>query len=181
MPPTLHASVLYDVDDCKITKLLTDANTAPTYATPSVDLPGLASVSLQPNIQNASLKGDAKVIARKGMTDSYGISVTYGRLSLDALLILIGGTLTDGTGNAKWAHQGKNSLPYFKLQTQIIQSDVADVHFTAYKAQVTGGSLIDQSTDNFGQPSVDMEAIPATSDDSLFVDIEFLDTLTPLV
>lgn len=180
MPTTVHSSVLYDVDDCKISKLLTDTTTAPTYATPSVDLPGIASVSLQPNIQNSSLKGDAKVIARKGVTDSYAISASYGRLSLDALVILIGGTITDGTGNAKWAHQGKNSLPYFKVQTQIIQSDVADVHFTAYKAQVTGGSLIDQSTDSFGQPSIDMEAIPTISNDALFVDIEFFDVLTPL-
>mgnify|MGYP000321262529 CR=1 FL=1 len=178
--PTSHASTLYDIDDFKITKLLTDTATAPTYSTPSVDVPGIASLSMQPNIQTGSLKGDAKVLARKGKTDSYGLSVTYGRLSLDALVVLIGGNVTDVTNTAKWVHSGTNSLPYFKAQGQILQNDVGDVHVTAYKAQVTGGTLLDQSTDNFGQPSIDMEAIPCTSDDTKFVEIEFMDVVTPL-
>ena len=75
---------------------------------------------------------------------------------------------------------GTNSLPYFKAMFQILQGEVADVHITAWKSQVTGGTLIDQSTDSFGQPSIDFESIPCTSNENLFVDIEFFDAATPL-
>jgi hypothetical protein len=179
---TSHASVLYDVNDFKVTPLLTDSVTSPTYGATLVDVPGIASVSMEPNINTNELKGDAKVIAKKGNIDKANFSATYGRLALDALAVFLGGTVTDATtpASAKWSLPGTNSLPYFKALFQILQNEVGDVHVTAHKAQVTGGTLLDQSTDSFGQPKIDFEAIPCTSDDTKFVEITFLDAPTPL-
>lgn len=183
MAAPLHYSVVYDVDDFQVAKLLTDVTTAPTYDT-LVDVPGVASVSLQPGIKSAELKGDAKVLARKGNIDRYAFSAVYGKLSLDALAVLMGGTSAESgtTPNiiAKWTLSGSNQLPYFKALFRILNADVADVHVTAWKCQATGGTLIDQSTDNFGQPKIDFEAIACVSSDAKFVDIEFFETATPL-
>lgn len=182
--PTPRSTVLYDVNDFKVTSLLTDVTTAPTYAATAVDVPGVASCSLEPNFVTAELKGDAKVIAKKGNIDRFNFSAQYGRLALDALAVMLGGNITDSgvapATSVGWSLPGVNSLPYFKAEFQILQAEVADVHVTAYKAQVTGGTLIDQSTDNFGQPSVDFEAIPANANDTMFVKIEFFDQATPL-
>lgn len=180
--PTTRSTTLYDVNDFKVVKMTKDDLTAPTYGTPLVDVPGIASVSMDPNINSNELKGDAKVIAKKGNIDRFNFSAQYGRIALDAQAVLLGGTITDSAtpGSVKWNMGGTNSLPYFKALFQILQAEVADVHITAWKSQVTGGSLIDQSTDSFGQPSIDFEAIPCMSNENLFVDIEFFDAVTPL-
>lgn len=180
--PTRRTTVLYDVNDFKINTMIKDDTTAPTYGTPTVDVPGIASVSMDPNINSNELKGDAMVIAKKGNIDRFNFSAQYGRIALDAQAIMLGGQVTDVTtpSSVKWTIGGTNSLPYFKAQFQILQAEVADVHLTAWKSQITGGSLIDQSTDSFGQPSVDFEAIPCSSDQNKFVDIEFFDAVTAL-
>ena len=174
---TTHESVVYDVEDFKVAALLTDTTGAPTYGVWK-DVPGIAEVSLDPNLVTGELKGDAKIIAKKGRIDRFNFGATYGKLSLDALGVMVGGTTTDNAGNAKWSMPGTNSLPYFKAGFRILDSDVGSVIVIAYKCQVTGGSLLSQSSDNFGQPSIDFEGIPCTSDSTLFVEIGFYDAVT---
>lgn len=182
--PLTHESVVYGVTDFKVAKLLTDPSSgSPTYGA-SVDVPGIDSVSLDPNLITAELKGDGKVIAKKGSIDKFGFSSTYGKLSLDALAAFVGGTVTDAgvTPNqtSKWVINGKNSLPYFKASFQILDTDIGDIVVVAHKCQVTGGSLLSQSTDNFGQPTIDFDAFPTNANDALFVDITFNETATTL-
>ena len=40
-----------------------------------------------------------------------------------------------------------------------LESDLAELVFTLHKCQVTGGTIMGGSTDNFGTPSFDAEAI----------------------
>jgi hypothetical protein len=171
-------TVLYDVHDFKVYPLLTDTGACPTYGA-AVDVPGIAQVGLDPNFLTAELKGDAKIIAKRGRIDKMQISATYGKLSQMVLGVIIGGTTTAGTGNSKWALTGTNSLPYFKAAFAINDADVGSVIITLYKAQITGGTLLSQQTDNFGQPTMDMAGIPATSNDAL-IGIDFYDALTAL-
>lgn len=173
--PTQHETVVFDVHDCKVYKLLTDnAGSSPTYSS-AVDVPGIAEVSLDPNLLTAELKGDAKVIAKKGRIDKVNLSATYGKLALDVLGVVLGGTNTDQAGSARWRLAGTNSLPYFKIVFVINDADVGQVKVTLYKAQVTGGTLLGQSSDQFGQPTMQVEGIPALGDDNYFIDIELLD------
>lgn len=179
MPIPAQETVVYDVHDCKVYPILTDPTTGPPTYDAGIDVPGIAEISMEPNFVTQELKGDAKVIAKKGKVDKFNFSATYGRLSLAVLEVLFGGSVTDGTDDSTWKMPGVNALQYFGAAFQIADTEIGDVHVYVYKAQVTGGSLISQSTDEFGQPSVDFEAIPA-ADDTYFVDIKFNDATTDL-
>jgi hypothetical protein len=163
--PIAHASVVFDVVDCKVYPLLTDiAGASPTYGA-GVDVPGIAEVGVDPNIVSAELKGDARVIAQKGRTDRLSFSGTYGKLSGDVLAVILGGSITDSgtTPNqiAAYRLSSPASLPYFKIEFKIddVEEGIGDLRVVLYKCKLTGGTLIGSSSDNFGQPSFDADAI----------------------
>lgn len=183
--PVLHESVVFDVHDCKVYKLLTDVvGGSPTYG-PAVDVPGIAEVSLEPNFVTAELKGDARVIAKKGRIDRMSFSATYGKVSLDVLSVILGTTVVDsGTGTtetAKTTLKGANSLATFKLEFAIndVELGLGNITVALFKCQLTGGTLLGGSTDEFGQPTMDLDAIPLDSNDDM-VDISFNETLAAL-
>lgn len=162
MAPVSHETVVYDVHDCKVYPMLTDvAGSAPTYG-PGVDVPGIAEVSVEPSFANSELKGDARVMAKKGRVDKMSFSATYGKVALDVLKIITGGTIVDIEDvSAEWFLTGDNSLPYFKLEFKISDVDLGlgDLHVTLYKCNLTGGTLLGGSSDEFGQPEMELEAI----------------------
>ncbi|MGV8972718.1 MAG: hypothetical protein ACOH10_10385 [Rhodoglobus sp.] len=182
MSPVAHESVYFDVHDFKVYPMLTDVSGgSPTYGA-AVDVPGISDVSLDPNLVTAELKGDAKILAKKGRIDKVAMKATYGKLSLDVLKVVMEGTLTDATTvSAKFAVKGTNSLPYFKAAFTIDDVDLGlgSLQATLHKAQITGGTLITSQTDQFGQPSMDIEGIACASNDALF-DVEFFTAKTPL-
>lgn len=162
MAPVAHETVVYDVHDCKVYPMLSDARgAAPTYG-PGVDVPGIAEVSVDPNFATAELKGDAQIIAKKGRVDKMTLSATYGKVALDVLKIITGGNIVDTEDvSAEWFLTGDNSLPYFKLEFKISDVDITlgDLHVTLYKCNLTGGTLLGGSSDEFGQPEMELEAI----------------------
>lgn len=175
-------TVTFDVHDFKVYPLTADSSTAPTYG-PAVDVPGIQSVSVSPEFVTQELKGDAKVLARKGKTASFTCSATYALLSNKVLAAIFGGTQTSNPTpeSDTWKLLGTNSLPYFKAAFAIDEAStgVATVHVTLYKCQVTGGSLFDQSTDEFGTHSMDISAIPCVSNDEMIL-VEILAAATAL-
>lgn len=233
--PVSHDTVIFDVHDARVAPMLSDSSGAlPTYGD-WVDLPGVAEVGLDPNFVTAELKGDARVIAKKGRIDRVNLSVTYGMLSLDAKAVVYGTAVTDlaavptataitgdttsasrdvvgtgftgalvnrlitGTGipadtyvtsvtgttaltlskpatatgtsvSLSVAATGAKAvsrlsspapMPYFKFGFKIedLSEGIGDLHVVSYKAQVTGGTELGSSTDNFGQPTFDAEGI----------------------
>jgi hypothetical protein len=178
-------TVTYDVHDAAVRKMLTDASGGTATYGPWVDVPGIQSVSLDPEFASAILKGDARTIARKGKVDSFTASFQYGVLSLDVLDVLIEATMTSsGTGAAethKFRVKGDNQLPYFEAAFAIedVSVGLAAVHVSLYKAQVTGGSLFGQSTDEFGNRSFAVSGIARLSDD-VMLDIDFFETATTI-
>ena len=87
-------TVTYGVTDFKVSPMTADTSTAPTYGA-VVDVPGIDSVSFNPNLITAELKGDGKVIAKKGSIDKFGFSATYGKVALVALTVMIGGSVAE--------------------------------------------------------------------------------------
>lgn len=163
--PITHASVVFDVNDCKAYPLTTDlAGASPTYGV-GIDVPGISEVGVDPNIVTAELKGDARVIATKGRTDRLSFSCTYGKLSGDVLATILGSSSTDSgtTPNqlATFRLKSPASLPYFKIEFQIldVEEGLGDLRVILYKCKVTGGTLLGSSSDNFGQPSFDADCI----------------------
>lgn len=177
-----HSTVVYDVEDFKVYKMLTDgaASAAPTYGA-AVDVPGIAEVSLEPNFVTAELKGDATIIAKKGRVDRVQVSATYGKVAIDVLDVVLGGTITDAAGSAEWLLEGANSLPYFKAEFRIadVELGLGSVNVKVFKAQLTGGTLLGGSSDQFGQPTLQLEGIRTDSDDKM-VSVTLNTTLTAL-
>jgi len=180
---TPKETVTFDVHDAKVQPLLTDtAGGSATYAV-AVDVPGIAQVSLDPEFITAELKGDARTIARKGKTGSFNVSATYSVMSMDVLKVLYGGTVTPEVApeSVHWILEGDNSVPYFLLSFLIddLSTGIGSLHVSLYKAQVTGGSLFDQSTDEFGQRSFQVSAIPTLATDEI-IKVEMFTAQTPL-
>lgn len=234
--PVSHETVMFDVHDAFVAPLLSDQEgELPVYGDP-VDLFGVSEVGLDPNFVTAELKGDARVIAKKGRIDRVNLSTTWGKLSLDAMAVIYGTSTSDVASATSTLFEGAAStsgsptitvasgavvgligraitgtgipagtvvigangtteitmsadatatsadvdvtvaarparaisrlaspapLPYFKFgfQIQDLDDDLADLQVINYKCQVGGGTPLGSSTDNFGQPSADMEAI----------------------
>lgn len=137
---------------------------------------------MDPNFLTAELKGDARIIAKKGRVDKMTVSATYGKISLDVLETVVGGTTSDPSAStARWRLLGDNSLPYFKVEFKIedVDTGLGDLHVVLYKCQLTGGTLITGQTDEFGQPTLELEAIPTESND-LLADVVLYDAVTAL-
>lgn len=178
-----HESVVYDVHDFKVYSLTADTGASTLTYDAAVDVPGIAEASMDPNFLTAELKGDAKIIAKKGRIDKFTMSATYGKVALDVLEVIVGGVTSDvDTNHARWRILGTNSLPYFKAAFKIddVEEGLGTVAVVAYKCQLTGGTLITGSTDEFGQPTLELEAIPVDNDSDLFVDVDFYDSVTAL-
>ena len=158
-----QSTITFDVQDCKVYPITTDATGGITYGA-AVDVPGIQEVSVEPNFVTVELKGDGKVLAKKGKIDRLNFSATYSELALDVLATIFGGSVASaGSGStetATYTFDG-TSLPYFKVEFLVndLESELSELVFTLAKCQVTGGTIMSGSTDNFGTPSFDAEAI----------------------
>ena len=164
-----HETVVYDVLDFKIYPLLTDSGASATYSA-AIDVPGIAEVSMEPNFLTNELKGDSVTMAKKGQVDKIKISATYGKVSLGVLAAVLGGAVTDPTTtSAKYSLPGATSLPYFKAGFRISDLDVGleDLIVYLYKGQLTGGTLLTGKTNEFGQPTLEIEGIPTASNNQM--------------
>lgn len=159
--PTPVESVVFDVNDAKVWSLTADQDDAPVYGT-AIDVPGIASASMDPNFQTSELKGDATIIAKKGRLDKFNMSNTYGRLSMPVMAAILGGTVTgDVDAEMDYRYKGGTPLPYFAYGVNMldVEAGLGSIQVIVFKAQVTGGTLLGQSSDNFGQPTFDIEGI----------------------
>lgn len=191
--PAPHQTVVYDVHDFRVRSILTDpVGGSATYGASWVDVPGISSVSLDPNFITQELKGDAKVIAKKGRIDKFGVSATYGKLSVDVLAVVLGGSVSDVTDPtdytadgvadaAYYAFSGENSLQYFQGAFKIddVELGLSSLQVVLHKCQLTGGTLITGQTDNFGQPTLNLDVIPLESDKTKFMELRFVGETSP--
>jgi hypothetical protein len=184
--PANTSTITFDVQDCKVYSITSDTASAalPTYGA-AVDVPGIQEVSVEPNFVTAELKGDGKVLAKKGRVDRLNFSATYSELSLSVLSTIYGGSVTQaGSGSTETATYKftGDSLPYFKIEFLVndLESDLAELAFILYKCQVTGGTIMSGSTDNFGTPSFDAEAILPNADTFGFGSVVFREAASGL-
>ena len=161
------SAITFDVADCKVSPLTADPTGGTTTWGSAVDVPGITEVSLEPNFITNELKGDGgAVLSKKGRIDRLNFSCTYGELSQNVLITLLGGSITAaGSSDSETASIDLTdaSLPYFKVQFLITDLEattaLSAVHVTLQKCQLTGGSLVSGSTDTFNQPTFTAEAI----------------------
>lgn len=160
-----HSTITYDVSDCKVYPLLSDSVAAsPTYGA-AVDVPGIQTASLDPNIVSQELKGDASVIDTRAKIESFKVSLAHAKTSLDVMAAIIGGSVVDAgtTPNqtATFSLGAGISLPYFKVSFLISDADtgIGGIVVTLMKCKISGGKWLDQGTDKYGSPSYDCTAV----------------------
>lgn len=159
----VKSTITFDVHDCKVYPVTSDTVAGIVYGS-AVDVPGIQEVSVEPNFVNQELKGDGKILAKKGKIDRLNFKATYSELSLDVLSTIFGGSVVSaGSGSSETSTLSFDgqSLPYFKVEFLIsdLEASLAELVMTLNKCQVTGGTIMNSSTDNFGKPAFDAEAI----------------------
>jgi hypothetical protein len=138
--PLAKESVILGIDDAKISEITQDDSSALTYGA-AVDVPGINSMKLSPSFTEKELRGDEQVLDQYSKLDFIDWSFENSVLSLDALAILIGGSVSASglTPNQAQTYKLKNTdLPkYFKLEGKADYADVGDVHVVLYKCKAS--------------------------------------------
>lgn len=179
---------LMELRDVKIAKLLTDLSSAPTYGA-SVDLQGAVKLLVTPKTETKKLQGDSKLLDVYQRTTEVELDVEIALLGLDALQIIIGGSVTtDGVSpnqSVTYSLTGDDTVPpYFKLEGKWTYAGegIGDAHVVLYKCKVTDAPSIElnDASGNFGTVNFKALALSATSN-SKWLDIVLNETEQPIV
>lgn len=182
----MRESIVFSVHDLKVYPLLTlgDGTTDPTYG-PAIDVPGVSEVSLDPEISNATLRGDGKVIDSRSTLDGVTLSFTYSKLSPAVLAALDGGTEEEGTGpsagTTRYVRDAADALPRFGFAALVSEVDAPGgaAKLYGYNAVVSGGSLFAASDSEHGEPSFDASVIGIPKGPMWATDLEDTGTALP--
>jgi hypothetical protein len=119
--PLQRFTRVYGIQDAKISPLTADpAGGSPTYGSP-IDVPGIKSFEVSGEVEVKSLRGDNGPLASNSAISSVQVSVTHAKLSLDVLVAILGGAVTDsGTTPSQktvWDLSSDDAtFPPFKLE-----------------------------------------------------------------
>lgn len=185
-----RSSVMFDVLDFKVYPMITDGSgaSAPTYGS-GIDVPGISAVSLEPNVVTNEIKGDSTVIAKRGRVDKVTVSATYSKISMDVLASIVGGVVeaTPSANDLRYRFTSGATLNYFGAAIRVSDLDLGidDCHFYVYKCQLNSASLLDQSSDEFGTQSFELDGItteahPVGGIGGYMYDIVFFENSTAL-
>lgn len=115
-----------------------------------VDLPNAQTFSFSETEEYAELRGDDRVVAKRGNGPLVEWSLESGGISLEAYVIMNGGTLVvSGTGSTlkkTYKKRGNDSRPYFYAEGQALSESGGDFHGIVYKA-IADGSMEGELTD----------------------------------
>lgn len=135
-------SKLYSTSDAKVAALVGDVTGYASYGT-AIDVPGIRQVTLTPQIESKSLRGDNMELDADSTLVAVELAIEHAKISFEALEVLLGGTWNGTTGRYTQADAG--SLPYFqiawKTPTSGGDSVGGDVHFNVFKAKITAYTL----------------------------------------
>jgi phi13 family phage major tail protein len=122
------------INDAKIFELLTDTSKTLTYDTP-VDVPAIRRLRVSPSFLEKELKGDEAVLDTYSKLESIEWSFENAKISLDALAVMIGGKVTQGTNNQTYTLKSDDVPSYFKLVGKADYTDAGDIHVVLYKCK----------------------------------------------
>lgn len=170
--PLSHISKAFAVVDAKIAPLTADpSGGAATYGA-LVDVPGIKSVSIGGDISTVELRGDNQLLDANSTLTSISLEFEYAKLSLDALDVLVGGTVVDAgvTPNqtANYTLLGTDTLGYFRFlaKTPTAGGDAVtgDVQFELYKCILSGFPEMGMAEEEYQTFTVSAIALPRLSD-----------------
>jgi hypothetical protein len=159
--PLVGESLPYGLRDIKLTAY----TNATTLAGTAVDLPNGRTMSFEEAEDFEELRGDDKVVATRGKGPAVNWELEAGGVSLEALVVLNGGTLTSsGVSPAqKKTYQKKatDARPEFKAEGQAISESGGDFHVVLYRCKSTGGVSGSMGDGSFFITSCKGQALPS--------------------
>lgn len=140
--PLQHFTRVYGIKDAKIASLTADPATgSPTYGA-LIDVPGIKTFEISGDVEVKALRGDNVKLATNATITNIQVAVSHAKMSLDVLMAIIGGTITDsGTTPAQkslWDLTADTAtLPPFKLEGVTPPNGIdivgGDVHVVLHK------------------------------------------------
>lgn len=157
------------INDAKMSKLTADDEITLTYEA-SIDVPGITQLEVSPNFIEKELRGDEKVIDTYTKLDYIEWKFENAKISLDALAILLGGTVTTSgtTPNQVQTYTltGNDIPAYFKLEAKADYTDAGDVHIVLYKCKANKVSYTLKG-EEYATVSASGRAIATVKDDKV--------------
>ncbi len=109
----------------------------------AVDLPNARTLSFSEAEEYTELRGDDKVVATRGQGAQVEWELEAGGISLEAYVILNGGTLTiTGTGSTlvkSWSKKSTDARPEFRAEGQAMSESGGDFHATLFRCKASEG------------------------------------------
>ena len=171
---------LMELVDAKIVKITADnaGDANPTYDATLVDLAGVTKITVAPKTETKKLYGDSELKDVYTKTTEIELDVEASFMSLDALKVILGGTVVDAlvTPNQTTTYSLKatnSTPPFFKLEGKWNYTGVADgadAHVILYKCRVTDPPSFDinDASGAFGTMKFKAVAFPCASNGNWF-------------
>lgn len=157
---TMAEALPYGLRDVKIATL-SSAGVKGTL----VDLPNGRVFSFEEAEDFDELRGDDKVVTTRGKGPSISWDLEAGGISLEALVVLNGGTLTvSGTGpTEKKVYEKKvtDQRPEFFVEGQAMSESGGDFHAVVYRCKATGGVKGEMSDGTFYLTACSGDGLPS--------------------
>jgi len=132
----LNESLPYGIRDIKITPV-TSAGVLGT----SVDLPNARTLSFEEGEEFEELRGDDQVVATRGSGPAVSWELESGGISLEALVVLNGGTVTlSGVTPSQvktYKKLATDARPEFKVEGQAMSESGGDFHTILHRCKST--------------------------------------------
>lgn len=164
-------TIVLGLDNTKIFELTADSSSALTYAT-AIEVPGIQKIEIAHNATEKALSSDEKVLDYYVKTDYFNWAFNSAKISLDALAILEGGTVTatGTTPNQVYTYSiNESSVPkYFKLEAKAnyTAGENGDFHLKLYKCKANNIDILYSASD-YAIVSATGVAIATTHDGSI--------------
>jgi hypothetical protein len=163
---TLPAPLPFGLRDVKVYTL-----TAAGVKGTAVDLPNSRVFSFDESEDFEELRGDDKVVTTRGLGPSVDWSLEAGGISLEALVVMNGGTLTvtGTTPNIKktYAKKATDQKPEFFVEGQALSENGGDFHCVLYRCKATEGISGELSDGSFFVTEASGTALPSRATGTL--------------
>lgn len=179
MPLATHGEIPYSVEDCKVYPY---SGGVPGTAK---DVPGIMSIEMDMNVEEAEHRGDNKVLATAAAPSFVELTITVGQLNLDAQAALAGGLVTTaGTTPTQIRTLTRKTTDVLadyqiKAQTQSKSADGGARRVVFPRCQWVGGPSYSMADNEFPEMEITARAVPnAANELFLFEDLETNAALT---
>lgn len=165
-----HFTKVFAVTDCKIKPMTADPDggTA-TYGT-SIDVPAIKSVKISGSVETKSLRGDNTLLDSDAVISGVEVELEHGKLSLDMLAALMGGTVADsGTTPAQiatWTLTKTAKPKPFSLEAVSASADpvAGNVKFELHKLVLSSFPDLGLTEEDYTAHTLTAAAMPRLAD-----------------